>query len=206
MLWSFVVALALGSAKGATLKSAGGLTVQIDAKNGSYQLTAKQPAWSFAGSLNAPLQNVATSHGHDSAGAYKEISFKWSEGQIPMTGRIRLYDEKPVAVLSQTCGTAAEMPPAAFPAFTKIPEKLHVFSYGHHEFAPPNFKTNDISTPWLLFNDQADAFVISPASHFMVASMMGDGQTEVTSGFNSNLRHLPAGFTQETLVAVGAWD
>ena len=128
-----------------------------------------------------------------------------------MSGQIRLYGEKALALFSQTCGVAAETPPAAFPAFTKLPESLHIFSYGHHEFAPPDFSTTEISTPWLLFDDDADAFVISPASHFMVASMIGDGRKEVASGFNPNLRNLPAGFTQQTIVAFGkginkTWD
>ena len=130
---------------------------------------------------------------------------------MPMSGQIRLYDGKPVALFSQTCGAATETPPAAFPDFTTLPESLHIFSYGHHEFAPPHFSTNEISTPWLLFDDQANALLISPASHFMVASMTGDGHNEVASGFNPDLRNLPAGFTQQTLVAFGkginkTWD
>ena len=45
----------------------------------------------------------------------------------------------------------------------------------------------------------------------MVASMIGDGRKEVASGFNPNLRNLPAGFTQQTIVAFGkginkTWD
>ena len=45
----------------------------------------------------------------------------------------------------------------------------------------------------------------------MVASMMGDGRTEVASGFNPQLRNLPAGFHPANLVAFGqginrTWD
>jgi hypothetical protein len=188
-----------------------GLSVRVEAGSGDYQIASKDPAWTFGGSLGTALKNVATGRGHDGMGDYQKIAFEWLEGQKPMSGQIQLYDEKPLALFAQTCGAAMEMPPAAFPAFTKLPESLHIFSYGHHEFAPPHFSTNEISTPWLLFDDQANAFLISPASHFMVASMFGDGVKEVASGFNPNLRNLPAGFTQQTLVAFGkginkTWD
>lgn len=188
-----------------------GVSVTVDSKNGSYQIASRAPAWTFSGALQVPLKDTAASHGHDAVGDYQEVSFKWHQSSAPMRGSIRLYESKPLALFSQTCDAATELPPAPFPAFTKIPGQLHVFSYGHREFAPPRFDTNEISTPWLLFDDQANAFIISPATHFMVASMIGDGRSEVASGFNPNLRHLPAGFTQQTLVAFGnginkTWD
>lgn len=188
-----------------------GLSVRVDAAGGDYQIVSQDPAWTFGGNLGTPLTNAAISRGHDQTADYQQITFEWHVGQTPMSGRIRLYNDKPVALFAQTCGAATGMPPTAFPAFTKLPQSLHIFSYGHHEFAPPHFSTNEISTPWLLFDDQARAFLISPASHFMVASMWGDGRSMVASGFNPDLRNLPAGFTQQTLVAFGkginrTWD
>ena len=188
-----------------------GLSVRVDAASGGYQIVSQDPAWTFGGTLGVPLKNAVNSRGHDEAGAYQQIAFGWQDGQTPMDGQIRLYEEKPLVLFSQTCIAATETPPSAFPAFTKLPESLHIFSYGHHEFAPPHFTNNEISTPWMLFDNQANAFLISPASHFLVASMIGDGQKEVASGFNPNLRNLPAGFTQQTLVAFGkginkTWD
>jgi hypothetical protein len=188
-----------------------GLSVRVDSGSGDYQIVSKDPAWTFGGSLKVPLKNVVTVQGSDGVGDFQQIVFEWQDGQKPMGGQIRLYGKKAVALFSETCGVATEMPPTVFPDFTKLPESLHIFSYGHHEFAPPRFSTNEISTPWLLFDDQANAFLISPASHFMVASMIGDGRKEVASGFNPNLRNLPAGFKQQTLVAFGrginkTWD
>lgn len=188
-----------------------GLSVECDAASGSYKIISREPAWTFAGTLGHPLKSVGIDTARDGIGASREITFEWRDGQMPMRGQIRLYDGKPVALFSQTCGAPAELPPAPFPAFTQLPGSLHVFSYGHHEFAPPRFSTNEICTPWMLFDDQANAFLISPASHFLVASMAGDGAGEVASGFNPALRHLPAGFIQQTLVAFGhginrTWD
>jgi hypothetical protein len=214
LLAALLLVLSLSDSKAATqnlVAPASELAVKLDAKSGSYQIVSKEPAWTFGGNLGAALRNVTTSHGRDNVGTYQQTAFEWQNGSIPMSGQIRLYDEKTLALFSQTCGAATEMPPPAFPDFTTLPEKLHVFSYGLHEFAPPHFTANEISTPWLLFDDDANAIVISPASHFMVASMFGDGQKKVASGFNPNLRNLPAGFTQQTLVVFGkginkAWD
>ena len=188
-----------------------GLSVRIDAGRGDYEIVSKNPAWTFGGSLKTPLQKTATARGQDNVGDYQQINFEWQAGELPMSGSIRIYDDEPLAVFSQTSGAATELPPAAFPAFTKLPDALHVFSYGHLNFAPPEFSATEIATPWLLFDDRANAFIISPASHFMVASMIGDGHSRVASGFNPNLRNLPAGFTQQTLVAFGnginkTWD
>ncbi len=189
----------------------GGLSAQVNPDSGNYQITAEDPAWTFGGSLNVPLKNTSTKKGHDNLGDFQQISFEWQAGQMPMSGWIRIYQGNPLALFSQTSSSASEMPPAAFPAFTRLPAAPHVFSYGRHTFSPPDFNATQFSTPWLLFDDNANACVISPASHFMVASMIGDGQTEVASGFNPQLQDLPAGFTQQTLLATGnginhTWD
>jgi hypothetical protein len=188
-----------------------GLSVRLEPANGLYEIASSNLDWTFAGNVPAPLAKVAVSCGSDGVGAYQQVSFEWQADELPMTGRIRLYDEPALALFSQTCETAAGTPPAVFPDFTKLPADLHVFSYGLQPFAPPQFTGSDTCTPWLLFDDRANAFIISPASHFMVASMLGDGRQQVASGFNPRLRNLPAGFTQETLVAFGkginqTWD
>jgi len=188
-----------------------GLSARVDASSGDYRIVSENPPWTLGGSLDVPLKDLTTVRGSDDVGDYQQIAFEWNAGQVPMSGWIRIYSRKPIVLFSQTCGAASDMPPAPFPAFNKLPPALHVFSYGRHEFAPPDFHATDISTPWLLFDGKANALVISPASHFMVASMIGDGRTEVASGFNPKLRNLPAGFTQQTLLVFGkginrTWD
>lgn len=208
------LALSLTGSEAAAIKLTApenGLSLQVDAASGGYEITSGNSQSTFAGSFNMPLTGATTSGGKDRVGAYQQVSFAWNAGQTPMTGWVRLYSQQPLALFSQTCGAAFEMPPAAFPAFAKLPADLHIFSHGLHEFAPPQFSASDISTPWLLFDDKANACIISPASHFMVASMSGDGEQLVASGFNPKLRNLPAGFTQQTLVVFSkginrAWD
>ena len=205
---------AIGHSEASLFCSAGsavGLAIQVNPNTGAYQISSQTPSWSFSGSLGTPLQNATTTRGHDDLGDYQQISFNWQASQIPMSGSIRIYHGRSVALFSQTCGAVSAMPPAAFPAFTTVPKSLHVFSYDNINFAPPKFTADNTSTPWLLFDDRDNAVVISPASHFMVASMVGDGRKTVASGFNPDLRNLPTGFTQQTLVAFGnginrTWD
>lgn len=180
-----------------------GLSAQVDADSGVYRIDSAKPAWSFAGSLNVRLQHVATSDGSDELGQYRQIAFDWQSGPGPMSGWVRVYRKEALVLFSQTCRAATELPPAGFPAFTRIPGALHVFSYEQSTFSPPAFAATETSTPWLLFDDDANALIISPASNFMVASMLGDGRTQVACGFNPKLRHLPAGFTQQSLLAFG---
>ncbi len=188
-----------------------GLSVQVDEAAGSYKVAARDPAWSFAGHFNVPITHVIVSRGSDAVGTFEQIGFAWQGEHSPMSGQVRLYDEKPLVWFAETCGQAVDEAPAPFPAFTEVPANLHVFSYAMETFAPPRFAACAVSTPWLLFDDHANALVISPASHFMVASLSGDGRHQVASGLNSNLRGLPAGFTQQTVMAFGrginhTWD
>jgi hypothetical protein len=181
----------------------GGLSLQVDEGSGAYRIVVEKPAWTFGGSLGSSITNAAVARGRDSVGDYQQITFEWRDGPLPMTGKIRLYDEEPLALFSDKCKVATEMPASPFPSFTNLPENLHTFSYRQETFAPPQFAASECSTPWLLFDDRADALVISPASHFMVASMIGDGRQKMASGFDGELRNLPAGFTQQTILAFG---
>ena len=178
-------------------------SLQLNSTIGTYDLKLNGFNWVFAGSLLGPIADVKTTGGDDAIGRYEQTAFSWHEAQVPLTGFIRIYRERKLAVFSQTCETAVDKPPLSFPDFTNVPSGLHVFSHGLKTFAPPQFTASDSSTPCLLFDDSAHACIISPASHFMVASMAGDGKSRVASGFNPNLRGLPAEFTQTTLVAFG---
>ena len=179
----------------------GALSVRVDETAGTYELQQKEPAWTFAGELPAPLHNVTTSHGRDNLGAYQQVDFSWTSPPAPITARIRLYQEEPLALFSSTCSSAVTGAPAPFPRFTRLPADLHIFSHSLKEFGPPVFGPSENGTPWLLFDDRANALVISPAAHFMVARMSGDGRQVMACGC-SQLAGVSAGFTQQTLVAL----
>jgi hypothetical protein len=174
-----------------------------DEASGAYQITCSDTGWKFSGQLPAATGPATQTAGTDVLGGYRQVNFSWSEDAQPMSGSIRLYQSRPLVLFSDTCGAARQTAPAPFPDFRGLPGGLHVFSYRQAVFAPPAFKPSECSTPWLLFDDRAHAVVISPASHFMVASLLGDGHRRVASGFNPNLGHLPPGFSQQTMLAFG---
>ena len=138
----------------------------------------------------------------DAVGDYQQISFKFTDAERPMTGFIRLYDEKELLLFSQTLIQASIEPPSPFPNFTTFPHNLFQFSYLDHNFSPPRFDLEKNAGPWLLFDQKYDSLILSPASHFLVACMAGDGKNQLASGFNRTLRNLPAGFTQQSILVL----
>lgn len=184
------------------LSSPSGLSVTLDAATGGYCVQAKTPQWTFCGTLTSPAASVAESKGRDRAGAFEQVTFSWRSGATPLQSTIRLYQQEPVVLFDYKYLAAAAPASVAFPSFTTIPGKLHHFSYQNGPFAPPQFSLGQYGTPWLLFDNDADAAVISPASHFIIATMRGDGEHLIASSVNSNLPGVPSGFSQRTLMAV----
>lgn len=90
----------------------------------------------------------------------------------------------------------------AFPEFTRIPARLHSLSHRNEDFAPPVFEDpQNVSTPWLLFDDKGRAILLSPVSDVFLASMQGDAKTRIAVGMNADVQSLPPGFTASALVA-----
>ena len=214
----FVCGLGLGLllppaifAKPVSVESAAGITAQIDPVSGRYGVVARQPAWTFAGDLGQPARQVSARSGKDRLGAYQEIRFTWRTNVL-LTGSIRVYDVRPVALFTLECEEAVhDQELARFPQFRTFPAGLHHFSFENRVFAPPRFALETNGTPWLMFDDQAGAAILSPADNFMIACMQGDGEHEMASGLNLSVRELPAHFKHATLLALGdgintTWD
>ena len=164
--------------------------------DGSYQVTVKASGWNFAGKLPDRANNVMQSAGKDVVGSYQQIAFSWSQGSFDMAGTIRLYDPKDVILFSDVSTQEMSKPPAPFPDFTTVPAGLFPFSYHDSYFADPQHNLDTISSPWLFFDAQDHALLISAASHFLIATLTGDGQTRIASVFNDKLANLPANFSQ----------
>ena len=201
-----------GIARGAAIQAPGGLALKVDEANGAYEISAPDVAWTFAGSLQSPLTTVASRNGSDGIGAFDELSFAFAgPDKTPLRGGIRVYPGKPVALFSETYPETAPKPSAMFPSFTALPANLHPFSHGNSVFSPPEFSLAEHNMPWVLFDDAANTWIMSPASHFLAARMSGDGKTLAASGLNAAVSAIPAGFEQRTLLAVGkginhTWD
>jgi hypothetical protein len=190
--------------------TSGDIAVQVEA-NGSYQVSAHIPHWQLSGNLPSATQNLVVGQDKDGVGPYHQLSFRFTDDQRPMTGFIRLYDRKELVLFSQTIDQASEQPPAPFPNFSSFPTDLFHYSFRDAAFAPPSFSLEKNAGPWLLFDDQYHALILSPASHFPCACMAGDGKKQLASGFNGKLRNVPDGFTQQSVLVLTqginhAWD
>jgi hypothetical protein len=199
-------------ARGVTVSSVKtGLSAQFNEKTGEYRIAAVNPAWNFTGSLDSAPSDTRKSEGSDRIGAFRELTFDWRNGETPLEGTIRLYQDDPLVLFHYKYLREASLPSVTFPRFTGIPAGLHHFSYRNRPFAPPQFEPGQYGTPWLFFDGNANGMVISPASHFIIAAMHGDGDHLIASGMNEELGSVPAGFTQQTLMAIApgirhTWD
>lgn len=179
-----------------------GISVRLNEKTGRYQIAARNPAWSFAGSLGSAPHALRKVRGRDRIGAFQEIAFTWHSGQVPLRSVIRLYLDHPLLLFRYMYLKPSNPSSVAFPSFTSMPVHLYHFSYRNAAFAPPQFELGQYGTPWLFFDRNANAMVISPASHFIIAAMHGNGEHLIASGLNNKLSSVPAGFTQQTLMAI----
>jgi surface protein len=181
----------------------------VDASTGNYTVTSQITGWHFSGSVGQPLSNMAITDGSDDAGSYTKTSFSWDGGN--KTGSIRCYKNSPVVIFDISLPNGQTGSLGGFPSFTSMPAGMHPFSYHDDQFSWPEFRLNETSSPWLFFDDNKNACVISPASHFMVAKMQGDGAHTITSTINADITSYPAGFTYSTIMVMDngirdSWD
>ena len=173
-----------------------GLSATVSAADGAYQIVAAPQGWTFQGSAG-PLQNVAISSGSDAVGAWNQISFSHGAAR---NSSIRLYGDRPI-VLFSTQYTQDSPNSDPFPSLTGYPQGLFTFNYGGqwtYQFGWLNKRA-----PWLFFDAQANAFVLSPASNFMTAIGHYGSDGGLQMPIDPQIAALPAGFTESTLLVVG---
>ncbi|MHB8581478.1 MAG: hypothetical protein ACYDA4_16660 [Ignavibacteriaceae bacterium] len=186
------------------------ISVNVDKKSGEYSILIVPMKWKFAGRIGRELTNLKSIKGHDLIGNYSEITFNWNDNNI-YEGAIKWYDKKPVVVFLLTLLNNQTKSFYAFPTFTEFPTGINKFSFNNDNFAPPQFKLNETSTPWLFFDNKLNSFIISPASDFIVAKLTGDGNKTIGSGLNSEVKNLPSEFTHKTILVFAngirtTWD
>lgn len=178
-----------------------GLTATVS-PNGRWRVTTSVPAWTFAGSVGVPVSDARKATGRDRIGAYRQIDFAY-QADGARRGSIRVYDDTPVVLFSVT-NLAAAANSAPFPVFTSYPQLSYQLSYsgtfGVYQF---NTFAGAGDSPWLYFDGNGDAFVLSAASHFEQAATVAGAQGSVSCGVSSSITALPAGFTQQTILAAG---
>lgn len=186
-----------------------GLSANIDSLTGTYSIHSAALGWTFGGSLHTPLHHCFSSEGKDSIGYFHSLRFSW-HNKIDYTGSIKYYQDQPVVLfnleLPEGCNTA----PTVFPQFTQLPAMPYGFSYHNHIFALPQFVLEETCSPWLLFNDKAESFILSPASQFMIAQMRGNASA-ISVALNPEVKQLPARFSYQAILVLNrgirhAWD
>jgi hypothetical protein len=170
--------------------------------DGSWQVTTSDPAWTFAGSIGVPVSDVRHVTGRDRIGAFRRIDFRY-QTDVARRGSIRVYDDRPVVLFAAT-NFAAAANSAPFPVFTTYPQLSYQLSYsgtfGTYQF---NTLSGASDSPWMYFDGNGDAFVLSAANHFEQAATAAGAQGSVSCGVGSSISALPAGFTQQTILAAG---
>jgi hypothetical protein len=191
-----------GSLPAQTAKSilgAEGLSVTVDSK-GSFSVTVNDPSWQFGGSVGYPLSNLSTANGIDAAGHFSEISFDF-QGDVARHGAIRAYWNRQAVLFTLACASPAANS-FSFPNIKTYPANLHHLAFSG-VFATPTFEALPEEGPWAFFDDSANAFVISPAANFMVASTAMRPDGTISSGIDSGIPSLPRGFVHQTLLVAG---
>jgi hypothetical protein len=176
-----------------------GLAVSVSG-DGSYTVSATHPSWSFAGTVGSPANAISSASGTDKVGAYRSLAFTVQAGNV--SEAIRLYDDQPVVLFTYTCKNETPTANVVFPSFTTIPAALHTMSYRDTVFSPHAFSLQQTSTPWVFFDSDSNAAIISPASNFMISRMITSADVPVQSALNTAIATVPAGFSHSTLLAV----
>jgi hypothetical protein len=209
--------IAVTNARAQTMATDSTWSVHVTPNTGDYRIETTNPFWTIGGSVGSTLNNLKTTDGRDGIGAYRQVRFTWTDNGR-RAGSIRLYRREPIAIFSVTYVDAVDHSPGAFPVLKNLPENLLAFRYGEDaHMHPPMFtlKGKDAKEqyggPFCLFDHDANAMVISPASNFMVGMLDGDQEQGISCGLNRTLKNVPAGYTQQTILAVGhginrTWD
>lgn len=200
--------IAAASAAPAVLPAAGqaaaapsGLAASVQ-PDGSWQVTASSPRWTFGGSVGAPVSDVHATAGRDGIGPYHQVTFDY-QADGPRRSTIRVHDGTPVVLFSTTY-LAAGANGAPFPVISSYPRLPYKQSYqgcfGVYQFGTT---TGASDSPWLSFDGNENGFLLSAASHFEQASTSMAADGSIASGIISSIGTLPAGFTQQTILTVG---
>jgi hypothetical protein len=204
---TFCVLLAInpcGASPGAALAritvSGAGIDLSV-AEDGSFEVTARGPAWRFSGNIGSRAFDISSRRGRDRAGNYHEIVFNYEVARLgPRLGTMRVYDQRPVVVfklLFLTAGQASE----SFPTISSYPHQLHHLAFTS-VFGGYSFEHFGTDGPWVFFDDTANTFIFSPASHYMNAALSFGSREELKSGIAAEPSQIPRQFTETAVLVI----
>ncbi|WP_394843000.1 hypothetical protein LZC95_38810 [Pendulispora brunnea] len=173
------------------------LTTISMSSRGEYLVTFRRPGWTFGGSLGVRPFRIDTGiKGIDSLGSYTELGFSYAEHGLK-SASIRAYDDVPVVLFNVEYRTESPNE-TSFPRLTKFPNLPNHLSY-NGKFSRHSFTEFGADSPWVFFDDDANAFVLSAANHFMNASTQLSGGS-LTAGVDPTVTTIPSGFSFQTIL------
>lgn len=161
--------------------------------DGRYEVTVASSGWIFAGGVGN-LDSLTATSGSDSLGSWREIAFTYGT----QSSAIRLYDDQ-AAVLFTTQYGVDSANGNGFPHFTTFPQNLFTFSFGG--LWAYTFNSLNNRSPWLFYDAQSNAFIMSPAANFMTAVTQFASDGAMEAAIDSRIATLPAGFTHRAVLA-----
>lgn len=175
-----------------------GITIAVT-EDGTYTVQSEKPAWTFTGTVTGGVTGIRTGSGKDRAGEFQEIVFDERAGAARHFG-IRTWSSRPAVLFTQVL-TVKHANPPAFPRFSTIPDLPHRMSFSGKWFGA-RFDLAGSEGPWVLFDDQSDTAVLSPASNFMVATLGVGPAGEIESRIHSAITTLPENHAHTTLLVL----
>ncbi|MFN7921831.1 MAG: hypothetical protein U0Q16_17150 [Bryobacteraceae bacterium] len=174
-----------------------GVTIRVD-ESGEWAVSTLDPRWTFAGRVDGPASSIAIRTGSDSVGAYREIGFTFGDQGV-FEGSIRTYLDRRVVLFGFK--TYEDVPNRTrFPVFSDYPNLPNRLSYVGI-FATTVFSYLEPESPWLWFDGSANAFLLSPASRFLVSATTLDSD-KIALSPNSRISTLPAGFDYSAILVI----
>ena len=164
--------------------------------DGRYEVTLASPGWIFGGSVGVAPDSISVNSGNDSMGSWQEIAFSYGS----QSSAIRLYDGRAVALFSNQYGVDSANA-NGFPHFTSFPQNLSTFTFGG--LWAYTFNSLNNRSPWLFYDSQSNAFLMSPAANFMTAITQFASDGAMEAAIDSRIGTLPAGFTHRAVLAFG---
>ncbi|HEU5122912.1 MAG TPA: autotransporter-associated beta strand repeat-containing protein [Verrucomicrobiae bacterium] len=183
----------------AVITNATGLLINM-ASDGVYTIHSVAPDWTFTGSLGMTPVSLSAVSGTDRIGGYTEFQFRYI-ASVPHLAGIRLYTNQPVILFTDT-SLSDTVNDLAFPHFTSYPDDLFHESFSTTYFSPNTFSQLVDESPWIFFNTNFDCFILSPATNYMVAGNVRNGDGSISCGIKSAIGQLPGGFTHRTVLTI----
>jgi hypothetical protein len=183
-----------------TIPGFGGASVALWS-SGSWTISLTNPAWTFGGSLGGAAKGIVARTDSDRAGSFEEIDYFYNSASGARSGYIRAYVDFPAILFSTTLTNEANNS-GPLTSFSSFPNLFRLAFSG--EFSLPYFAGTGADSPWVYFDVSGNAFIVSPASNFMVASMTQGPGGSIDSGITNQIGALPAGLTHATAFVYGA--